>query len=37
MLPLDPTTAVWYCPVDDNDIEFHILFPGAVRSVHVTP
>ena len=31
------TTVVWYWPVDDKDIVYQVLFPGAVRAVHVTP
>ena len=36
MVP-DSNTAVWYWPVEDNDIDNQFLLPGAVRAVHVTP
>lgn len=35
--PALSTTAVWYWPVEDIDTERHVLLPGSVRTVHVTP
>jgi hypothetical protein len=37
MLPVPATTAVWYFPVEDKDIEYQFKFPGAVRALHDTP
>jgi hypothetical protein len=31
------TTAVWYCPVLDNDTDHHFLLPEVVRAVQLTP
>ena len=36
MMP-ESTTAVWYCPVEDKDIERQFKLPAVVRVVHVTP
>ena len=35
--PALSTIAVWYWPVEDIDTERHVLLPGSVRAVHVTP
>ena len=35
--PPDSNTAVWYWPVEDNDIDIQFLHPGAVWTAQFTP